>query len=121
MTRAEQRRAARAEKKGQVTYNLTQAQLDAIIKEKIFSEMQKMKKEATEDAINTAMTLMFVLPMEVLMDHFWPKSYEKQIPKFANLLTDYYYKWQIGELDMDAMVEDLEKYAGIKFVEEKVE
>ena len=84
-------------------------------------ELEKMKKEALEDAVNTAMTLFLVIPMEVLMDYYWPKSYAKRIPEFADRVLDYYYRWQIGELDMEKMEKDLETYAGIKFVEEKLD
>lgn len=53
-----------------------------------------------EDAINTAMTLLLVLPMEVLMDHYWKKTYAKKIPEFTELVLQYYERWQNGELDI---------------------
>lgn len=34
------------------------------------------------------------VPMEVLMDHYWKKSYAKKIPEFIE-----YERWQNGELD----------------------
>ena len=69
MGRAELRRAQKQENKAKTaTYNLTQAQLDVIIREKIGNELKRVKEEATNDAINTAMTLLLTLPMEVLMD-----------------------------------------------------
>lgn len=115
MSRAEQRRLAR---KKTPTYNFTQEQLDKIIQDKIADEIEKAKKEAAEYAINQAMLLLFVLPMEVLMDWYWPKSYEKRIPEFTEHLLEYYQMWQRDELDMDKMKEDLKTYAGIEFVEE---
>ena len=120
MSRAERRRAEREKAAKTPTYTFTQEQLDTYILNAIQDRLKQIKKEAAETATNQAMKLLFVLPAEVLMDHFWPKSYQKNIPKFCDLLTDYYYKWQIGELDMDEMVKDLETYAGIKFVEEEV-
>lgn len=86
-----------------------------IMKEKI----EKTKEEATADAVNTAMTLLLTLPMEVLMDHFWPKSYAKRIPKFTELVLSYYRKWQDGELDMDKMRADLWEFGGVKLVEKE--
>ena len=60
------------------------------------------------------MALLFVLPMEVLMDFYWTKSYAKKIPEFTQHLLDYYAKWENGELDMDKMKEDLWEYGGVR-------
>ena len=48
------------------------------------------------------------------MDNFWQKSYAQKIPKFTELLLDYYQAWENGELDMDKMKEDLWTYGGIR-------
>lgn len=118
MGRAEMRRAMRNEKKAKTaTYNLTKAQLDALVKEQIGEELKRVKQEATDDAINTAMVLLLTLPLEVLMDHYWPKSYAKRIPEFTNYVLEYYEKWQNGELNMDKLKEDLWEYGGVKLVE----
>ena len=101
MSRAERRRAQKCEQKTKTaTYNLTRAQL-----------------EATNDAINQAMILLLTLPLEVLMDHYWTKSYAKRIPEFTEHVLEYYEKWQSGELDMDKLKEDLWVYGGVKFEE----
>ena len=122
MTRAERRRLDREQNKKTPTYNFTQEQIDALIEKSIREKMDKMKKEATEEAINTAMTLLLVLPMEVLMDYYWTteEEYTTKIPEFTNHVLEFYEMWQRGELDMDKMVEDLWEYGGVKFVEEKV-
>lgn len=118
MGRAERRRAQKTEQKTKTaTYNLTKAQLDAMVREKIGGELDRVKKEATEDAVNTAMVLLLTLPLEVLMDHYWKKSYAKRIPEFTNYVLNYYEKWQNGELDMDKLKEDLWEYGGVKLVE----
>lgn len=71
MGRAERRRAQKCEQKANTaTYNLTRAQLDALVREKISSELDRVKQEATNDAINQAMILLLTLPLEVLMDHY---------------------------------------------------
>ena len=120
MGRAEIRRTQKQENKAKTaTYNLTQAQLDAIVREKIGNELKLIKEEATNEAISTAMTLLLTLPMEVLMDHYWQKSYAKRIPGFAEHLLEYYEKWQNGELDMDKMKEDLWEYGGIRLESEE--
>ena len=107
------------EKKGAVTYNFTQEQLDAHIERKVRDKIEQAKKEAIEEAINNAMLLLFVLPMEVLMDWYWPKTYARKIPEFTEHLLEYYQMWQRDELDMDKMKEDLWEYGGIRFEEER--
>lgn len=68
MSRAERRRAQKCEQKSKTaTYNLTRAQLDALVREKISGELDRVKREATNDAINQAMILLLTLPLEVLM------------------------------------------------------
>ena len=87
MGRAERRREQKQEQKSKtVTYNLTKEQLDVMVREKIGEELVRIKREATDEAVNTALTLLLTLPLEVLMDHFWKKSYPQKIPKFADLL-----------------------------------
>lgn len=121
MGRAERRREQKSEQKSKtVTYNLTKEQLDAMVREKIGNELVRIKREATDEAVNTALTLLLTLPLEVLMDHFWKKSYPQKIPKFADLLIEYYEKWQDGELDLDELKEDLWKYGGVKFREGQI-
>lgn len=66
MGRAEIRRAKKNEKKTKTaTYNPTKAQLDAMVQEKINDELEKVKQQATDDAVNTAMILLLTLPLEV--------------------------------------------------------
>lgn len=120
MSRAAMRRAQREEQKAKTaTYNLTEAQLDTMIHERVKDTIAKAKAEATEEAINTAMILLLTLPLEVLMDHYWTKSYAQKIPKFTELVLEYYGKWETGELDMDKLQEDLWTYGGVKLVERK--
>lgn len=118
MNRAERRRAAREQEKAKTaTYNLTQAQLDAMIQERIGEKLRQVKQEATEEAVNTAMVLLLTLPLEVLMDFYWKKSYARRIPEFTEHVLDYYEKWQNGELDIEDLKKDLWEYAGIRLEE----
>lgn len=103
------------------TYNLTKDQLNAIVKGKVRDEFAKVEQEATEDAINTAMILMLTLPLEVLMDHYWQKSYAKRIPEFTNYVLEYYCQWENGELDMDKLRDDLWVYGGVRIEKNKEE
>ena len=65
------------------------------------------------------MVLLLTLPLEVLMDHYWQKSYAKRIPKFTEQVLEYYERWQNGELDMDKLKEDLWEYGGVRLEESK--
>ena len=118
MGRAEIRRAMKNEKKTKTaTYNLTKAQLDAMVRAQIENELVKIRQQATDDAVNTAMILLLTLPLEVLMDHYWPKSYAKRIPQFTAYVLEYYERWQNGELDMEKLKEDLWDYGGVRLEE----
>ena len=115
MTRAESRRAKREDIKAKTaTYNLTKAQLDVLISERISEDMQRLKMEATEEALNTAMLLLLTLPLEVLMEDYWQKSYQKRIPEFTEKLLEKYSAWENGELSMEKLQQDLWDYAGIR-------
>lgn len=118
MTRAERRRQEREKNKAKTaTYNFTRAQLETAIQSRIGDELVRVREQATSDGVNAAMCLLFVLPMEVLMDYYWPKSYAKRIPEFTAHLLDYYERWQNDELNMDKMKEDLWKYGGVRLEE----
>lgn len=118
MGRAELRRTMKDEKREKTaTYNLTRAQLEAAINHCVADKIEEVKHQATEEAVNTAMMLLLTLPLEVLMDHYWPKSYAKRIPEFTNYVLEYYEKWQNGELDMDKLREDLWEYGGVRLEE----
>ena len=120
MNRSELRKSKRDEVKDNTkTYNLTKAQLNVLVRERIQSELDKIKKEATEEAVNTAMVLMLTLPLKVLMDDYWSGEQLEQIPEFTDKVIEYYEKWQNGELDIDKLREDLWNYAGVRLEGEK--
>ena len=122
MGRAERRRLEREKTKQKTaTYNLTKEQLDNAVKEGIKEKLGEVKQQATEDAVNTAMVLLLTLPLEVLMDHYWKKTYAKRIPKFTEQVLEYYERWQNGELDMDKLKEDLWEYGGVRLEEREAE
>lgn len=96
------------------TYNYTEAQLKAAINEGVKKEVEIIRQKAFEEGVGKALSLMLILPMEVLMDKYWPKSYQKKIPQFVSDVLDYYYMWQNDELDMDKLKEDLWLYGNVK-------
>ncbi|MCC8043878.1 MAG: hypothetical protein LIP12_00055 [Clostridiales bacterium] len=118
MSRAEIRRQKREQEKVKTaTYNLTKAQLDQMVKDAIGEQMEEIKQQATDDAINTAVVLLLTLPLEVLMDHYWPKTYAKKIPEFTNYVLQYYEDWEDGKIDIDDLINDLWEYAGVRLEE----
>ena len=116
MSRAEKRRLMKEQAK-QIktpTYQFTKEQIDAMINAEVEKRIDECKEEITEKTTAAAMKLLFTLPMVVLMDNFWQKSCGKQIPKFTELLLDYYQDWENGLLDMEEMEERVWKYGGIR-------
>lgn len=113
MGRAERRRLEKQKGKQVKTYNLTRPQLHNAVRQVTEEDLKRIKQEA--------MTLLLVLPMEVLMDHYWKKTYAKKIPEFTELVLQYYERWQNGELDMDEMKEDLWEYGGVRLEEREAE
>lgn len=119
MGRAERRRAQKEANKKPATYNFTREQAEQAIRRGIEKELQRVKEEATDDAINTAMILLLTLPLTVLMEHYWQKSYTQRLPKFTELLLEYYERWQNGELDMEELKSNLWEYGGVRLEESK--
>lgn len=96
------------------TYNLTKSQLDTTVRNSVKSELEKAYQDGFNEGVNQAMILLLTLPLEVLMDFYWKKSYAKKIPEFTQHVLDYYTAWQNGELDMDKLKEDLLEYGGVR-------
>lgn len=115
MTRAEIRRSKREQEKAQTaTYNFTQAQLDALIQEKIGAKLEQSKQEIYEQTVNTTLALLLGLPMKVLIDDYWKKSYRQRIPGFVDKVLEYYDQWQDGKLDISKLNKELWDIAGIR-------
>lgn len=124
MGRAERRRKEKLERKSKEARDSIDKALSTLpdhvansIKRGIETELQRVKQEATDDAINTAMVLLLTLPLTVLMEHYWKKSYAKRLPKFIELLLEYYEHWQNDELDMEEMKKNLWEYGGVRLEE----
>lgn len=117
MTRAELRRKQKAEKKQVKTYNFNKDQLDSMMNR----TARALLEEAKEEAVNETLTLLLALPIEVLMDYYWPKSYKRKIPEFTEHVLEYYNQWQNGELDIEDLKRDIWEYAGIRLESIKVD
>lgn len=124
MGRAERRREMKKGEKMKKppVYNYTPESLRGQLKWEANQEFQekvkKIKAEVYDDAVNAAMMLLLTLPCQVLMEHFWQKSSSKNIPKFLDLVLDYYGRWQNGELDMGKLKKDFWEIGGIRMEED---
>lgn len=114
MGRAERRRLEKTKKKPAV-YNMTKEQLDTVVYNSMQDQIKKAKKEASEEAIVTSMSLLLALPMKVLIDHYWPKTYKKKIPEFVQHVLDYYETYENGDLSYEDLREELWELAGVRF------
>lgn len=117
MSRAERRRAEKSTGK-KATYNVTEEQLDIMIHERMDKEWQQLKQQIADDTTNEILSVLFTLPMEVLMEDFWPKSYYKKIPQFTEKLLAKYNEYQEGLVDMESLKEKLWTYGGVKLIVE---
>lgn len=117
MNRAERRRSQKSAQRQPKVYTFTEDSLKNHVETMVKAEMEKERQGFIDEAVNHAMLLLFVLPMEVLMDFYWQKSYAKKIPEFTKHLLDYYERWQNGELDMEEMKADLWEYGGVRLEE----
>lgn len=120
MNRQQRRYAERKNQKYKTaTYNLTKRQLDEAVRTSAETEIEQAYQDGVNAGVNQAMVLLLALPLEVLMDFYWKKSYAKRIPEFTQHVLDYYAAWQDGKLDMDKLKEDLWEYGGVRLEVEK--
>ena len=75
MNRAEMRRMKREQEKAHtVTYNLTQAQLDTIVQEKIGAKIAETKKEVYEETVNSRIPPPMYETSEAHLRRHWPRE-----------------------------------------------
>lgn len=117
MSRAERRRAEKSSGK-KATYNVTEEQLDIMIHERMEKEWAELKQTIADETTNEILSVLFTLPMDVLMEDFWPKSYYKKIPQFTKKLLEKYNDYQEGKVDIDALKEKLWSYGGVRLIVE---
>lgn len=113
MNRAERRRQAKQQKRANATYNVSQAQIRNIAEK----QLSEAYEEGFSNGLNQALVLMWTLPLMVLRDHFWQKSFQRQAKRFCDELFDLYSRWQDDEVDIMDIREDLWEYGGIRLEE----
>lgn len=126
MSRADYRRKNREEqKKKTATYNLTREQMDNMMRETFElmyrDELNAFKQEVYEETVNDMLALLLCLPMKVLKEHYWPKSYDKKLPEFINRVLYLYSQWQDDELDIEELKKELWESVGIRLEGCKIE
>lgn len=115
-TRAEMRRLSRQkEKDSKVRYNFTAEEIDNLVKERSAKLLEQIQIEALEDGIGAAMVLLLTIPMVILRDEYWKKTYKQKLPKFGDQIIDMLNKWEDGEIDLEQLREDIWNDAGIRF------
>ena len=120
MNRARRRMAEREAKKNKANQNnyTLPDNLDKALKRGIDKEIHRVREEAFDDAINVAMILLLTLPLKVLMDKYWKKSYVQRLPQFTEYVIEYYQRWQNGEIDIEDLKQDLWEYGGVRLEED---
>ena len=104
----------RLEEKQKPKYALNKAEVKSLAKQAWKPDVDRLKKEIYDEARIDFMLGALALPMMVLMDHFWTSSYRKKIPKFTELLLEYFYDWENGLITNEKMAEDLWNYGGVR-------
>lgn len=109
MTRAELRRQAREAKKGKAVYNLTEEQI------------QQIRQEGYNEAIDTGFILMLGLPCMVLHDKFsMIMKKEKRLENFTDAVIELYEAFNEDYLTLEDIKQVLKDEAGYEFKKERV-
>lgn len=103
------------EKDSKVRYNFTAEEIDNLVKERSAKLLEQIQIEALEDGIGAAMVLLLTIPMVILRDEYWKKTYKQKLPKFGDQIIDMLNKWEDGEIDLEQLREDIWNDAGIRF------
>lgn len=121
MSRAELRRKQREQKKDNRTYTFTARELEQLEQRIRQEEQQKAKQmvlDKTKALANEILTMMLVIPTNVLIADYWKKSARKRIPKFVDDCLNLYEAFTGGAVKMSEMIDLTEEYAGIKLIQE---
>ena len=104
----------RLSNKNNPKYTVSKSEIKSLARKALQEDVDRLKQEIYEEARIDFMVGALALPMMVLMDHFWTKSYAQKIPKFTELLLEYYNDWESGIITDEKMAEDLWNYGGVR-------
>lgn len=81
------------------------------------SDLERIKSEAREEAVDTAMVLLLGIPIKVLRDKYgW--GMKKRLPEFAEALLEVYSDFCEGDMTLEEFRELIYEECGIKFQKE---
>lgn len=104
MNRAERRRL---EKQGKTVPN------EPVVSMKV-SDIERVKNEAREEAVDIAMILLLGIPIKVLRDKYgW--GMKKRLPEFAEAILDVYSDFSEGDMTLEEFREIIYQECSIKF------
>lgn len=79
------------------------------------SDIKKIKQEASEKAVNTAMILLLGIPVKVLKEQYgW--GMKKRLPEFCEAMIDVYTDFSNGDLTLEQFADLIYQECGVKFV-----
>ena len=79
------------------------------------SDIKKIKQEASEKAVNTAMILLLGIPVKVLKEQYgW--GMKKRLPEFCEEMIDVYTDFSNGDLTLEQFADLIYQECGVKFV-----
>lgn len=102
MYRAELKRQQKQNAKKDNIYHLTQAQID------------KMKDDAVQEAVDVSFAMMLAVPTNVLARCYWEKSANKRIPQFLDECLSLYESIGTGTVLLSELIKDTEEVGKIK-------
>jgi hypothetical protein len=101
VNRAERRRIQKKQNKKEPIYNISEQNL------------YKIKENVAENAVETAMTLLFSLTIRVMKEHYgWG---HKRLPELADLLCDAYQEFDESGRTLQQEAEYTYQMTGVKF------
>lgn len=115
MSRAELRRQKRENVKKAKTFIMTAEELEKIRMQE-FNRAKKLLLDKNDDLAEQILQMMLVIPTNVLIADYWPKSAKQRIPEFLESCMSLYQAWEQGVVTMTEMQELTEEYAGIKLI-----
>lgn len=115
MSRAELRRQKRENVKKAKTFIMTAEELEKIRMQE-FNRAKKLLLDKNDDLAEQILQMMLVIPTNVLIADYWPKSAKQRIPEFVESCMSLYQAWERGVVTMTEMQELTEEYAGIKLI-----
>ena len=110
MNRAQRRRQAKEQKRGEATYSVNKNGLRMLTHE----VAEEQLAEARSEALNEALLLMLYFPMHVLLTDYWPKSFRQKIPGFMEKVLALYSDFQDDKISLDEIQTELWEVGGIR-------